>query len=474
MHKKTKILCTIGPSTKGVDNLVKLIDAGMDAARLNFSHGSYEDHEKAFNEIREASAKTGKPIAIIQDLQGPKIRVGKMPEDGAVLKDGSEFVITMEDLEVGDANRVSTTYKHLADEVKKDCSILLDDGYIILKVKSVKGGEIRTEVVKGGALKSAKGIVAPGCKSYAPSLSEKDINDLKFGLKLGVDAVAMSFVRSERDVFELKTAMKIFGKTAPIISKIERLEAVESIEAIIRESDGIMVARGDLGLEAPAEEVPVLQKAIISKCNYYGKPVITATQMLESMINNPRPTRAEASDVANAALDGTDCVMLSGETSVGKYPFDAVAYMANILKTIESKYPARPKEKYNPPKDNPENISDALGMASVALADQVDASAIIALTGSGYTPLKIAKYRPDIPIIALAEVEDALRFLSIVWGVSRMLAPKFDKPEEIYSKLNEILRDFKGIESGDNVVFVAGLSSDAVMPQNMLKVYEVD
>jgi pyruvate kinase len=444
----------------------------MDAARLNFSHGTHGEHKQTIEDIRKASEMTGREVAILQDLQGPKIRTGKVENDEVKLTDGQRFIITVDDIDVGNSERVATSYKPLVNEVKPGNTILLDDGYIILHVEEVNTPDIITKVVKGGKLKNNKGIITPGVASTAPTLSDKDISDLKFGLKAGVDAVALSFVRSERDVIELKTTMKIFGRGVPVIAKIERYEGYTDIEDIISESDGIMVARGDLGLEMPAERVPILQKEIIKRCNYHGKPVIVATQMLESMINNPRPTRAEASDVANAVLDGTDCVMLSGETSVGRYPFDAVDYMERIIGIVEEKF-SRENQQFKIPEKSIENISDALGKASCVISDQINAAGIVSLTMSGYTAANIAKYRPRIPIIALTDTVETMRHLSFVWGVHPKLVDGMDTPEDIFTQLSDIVVDMDFISMGDNLVFVAGLSANKVMPQNMIKVHEV-
>jgi pyruvate kinase len=470
--RRTKIICTIGPASSDLETLVALIDAGMDVARLNFSHGSHEVHKQTYENIREAARRRGKPIAILQDLQGPKIRTG-MVRDGAVkLEDGAGFIITMDDLEIGDEKRVSSSYKELANEVVAGNEILLDDGYLILKVDDVLGRDIHTTVVKGGILKNRKGIIIPGASISAPSMSEKDIEDLKFGLELGVDTVALSFVKSERDILELRTTMKLFGRTVPIIAKIERYEGIEDIEDIIEESNGIMVARGDLGLEMPAEEVPGLQKFIISRCNYYGKPVITATQMLESMIDNPRPTRAEASDVANAVIDGTDCVMLSGETSVGNYPLDTVSYMDRIIRNAE-KQQTRPLLHYDIPKDSDSNVADSIGRACRFIAEQIGASIIVSLTASGGTAKIIAKYRPQIPILALADSEETVRQLAFVWGVN---AKQFDPMPETEERLN-IIREkvlASGLaKKGEVAILTAGMPFKQKLSTNMLRVVQL-
>lgn len=467
--RKTKILCTIGPATEGVENLVRLIYSGMDAARLNFSHGSHEDHKRNIKHIREASNISGKYIPILLDLQGPKIRTAKVKNGKVELKDGSEFIISVNDIPLGDERMVGTEYKSLIHEVRPGHTILLDDGYIILEVKDIKGNNIVTEIKKGGILKNNKGIVVPGASSQAPSLSEKDIEDLQFGLKHGVDSVALSFVRSRRDIVELKTAMKIFKKEVPIIAKVERVEAYEHLDEIIDETSGIMVARGDLGLEMPAERVPKIQKEIITRCNYFGKPVITATQMLESMINNPRPTRAEASDVANAVIDGSDCLMLSAETSVGKYPFDAVSYMSKIISNMEEDYPfGNGKYKSN---NEDGDISDALGNAACMVADQINASAIVTLTSSAYTAKNVATYRPRVPIIAFSNDEAVCRRLSFIWGVIPQLVDHIEKPEDVLTGYRKELLEFDFINPGDYVVFVAGLTKNTPNFQNVIKVF---
>lgn len=470
MLKRTKILCTIGPSTNKVETLVELINVGMNAARLNFSHGTHQEHLEMISNIREASRITNKPISLIQDLQGPKIRTGKVENGKVHLEDGAEFTITIDDIEIGNSEKVSTNYKNLVKEVKAGNEILLDDGYMILKAIKVIGNDIHTRVIKGGVLKNNKGIVTPGVTSTAPSLSEKDLEDLKFGLEKGVDVVALSFVRSERDILELKTTMKIFKRQVPIIAKIERFEGVNSLEAILEEVDAIMVARGDLGLEMPTEQVPALQKEIIDKCNFFGKPVITATQMLESMINNPRPTRAEASDVANAVLDGTDCVMLSGETSVGKYPIDAVSYMCRIIKEIEKKYDFGHSRAFE--NQNTHEISDAMGQAATLIAEQIDAKAIVAYTGSTFTAKNISKYRPRIPIIGISDDEHIYNRLALVWGIDSKLIKEVDNPSDFELILKYITEEVEYINPGDRIVYIAGLSDD-LSPHNMIKVVEI-
>ncbi len=447
-----------------------LMEAGMDIARLNFSHGTHEKHAENIERIRRIAGELDRPIAILQDLQGPKIRTGPVPDGGVELQDGARFTITTEDIGEGSAERVSTGYAALTDDVGEGQTILLDDGYLVLHVNEVTDTEVRTTVEKGGILRSNKGIIVPGASISAPPLSDKDVADLRFGLESGVDAVALSFVRSERDIIELRTTMKLLGRSVPIIAKIERYEGISDIEDIVNESDGIMVARGDLGVEMPAEQVPVLQKRIIQRCNFYGKPVITATQMLESMIEHPRPTRAEASDVANAVLDGTDCVMLSAETSVGAYPRESVEYMDRVVRAIEEGEPRAHTMQHNVPQDMHLNVSDAIGRASVGIAEQIDAAAIVTLTTSGGTARVIAKYRPAVPILALTDNNDTYRQLAFTWGVRpRRIRPLSEFRYQL-SELREEVLASEEVSKGDYVVYSAGNPLQKRVSTNMLEV----
>lgn len=469
---KTKIICTLGPASSSVEKIQELANAGMNIARINFSHGKYSEHLEIIKNIRQAEANCGKTITILGDLQGPKIRIDRFEGGQCELKNGQEFIITSNKIEFGNNTIVSTNFEGLIEDAKNGKQILLDDGYIILDIVKIEANNIITKVRKGGILKDKKGIIIPDCSSSAPSITEKDLNDLKFAIENDVDAIAMSFVRKANDIVELRGAMKIFGKKLPIVAKIERKEAVDNLVSIVKEVDIIMVARGDLGLEMPAELVPLTQKEIIDRCNYYGKPVIVATQMLESMIKNPRPTRAEASDVANAVLDGADVLMLSGETSVGDYPVDAVEYMYKIISSVEMKYctidyePSTPKERLH-------DWSDALANSSCVLARQVGASAIISITGTGYTASNISKYRPCIPIIAITDSLSTKRYLNFTWGVQAVSVPKIDNRGSIYQNIGDILGELAFISKGDNIVFVAGLSSDEVIPQNIIKIYKI-
>lgn len=472
LPRKTKIICTIGPASSSVEILAKLILNGMDVARLNFSHGSHENHAELIANIRKASELTGKQVAILQDLQGPKIRLENIANGAVEIFDGDNFIITTEDLAEGSSLMASTSYKNLPKELKPGNTLLLDDGYLILTVEKIEGERVYTKIVKGGILKSRKGIIAPGVSFSAPSLSDKDIEDLKFGLSHGVDVVALSFVRNVRDIIELKTTMRIFGRPVPIIAKIERPEALKGINEILSESDGIMVARGDLGLELAPEEVPLIQKDLIKRSNYFGKPVITATQMMESMINNPRPTRAEASDIANAVLDGSDCVMLSAETGTGRYPLEAVDYMCRIIKTTEDKY-ANTDSLRKHFKNEDSDISDAIGKAACLLAEQINATAIVTLTSSTLTAKKIAKYRPKVPIIAITQDDHVHRRLNFVWGVSSIYVEQAIDFANNLESLKPYLLNCEFIHPDNLIVFVSGLAEQSFGIDNMVKVFNV-
>jgi pyruvate kinase len=456
-YTKTKIICTIGPATQNVDCMVELVNAGMDVARLNFSHGTQKDHLIAIKNIKEASERAEEPVAIIQDLCGPKIRTGKLKNKEIELKEGGRILFTVDDI-MGNEQRISTTYKALPADVKEGDVILLDDGNLSVKVISMTKTDVECLVTAGGILKENKGMNLPGVKLSAPALTEKDIDDLNFGLENGIDYVALSFVRYADDLRHLRSVIARRTKLkVPIIAKIEMKDAVDSIDEIIRESDAVMVARGDLGVEMMPEEVPILQKMIIRKCNEGGVPVIVATQMLESMIENPRPTRAEASDVANAVLDGADAVMLSAETSIGRYPASVVRTMDNIIRRAEMR-------KYDHlginqvPAEVQENVFDAVARAACVLARQVNAAAIVPITHSGATAIKISKYRPEARIVTVTGQERILRQLNLVWGVHGIESQDFIHDQDIaFRKIIERLKAEKFVEKGDFVVFTAGL-----------------
>jgi pyruvate kinase len=457
MQGKTRIICTLGPSTASIATLVELIRGGMDVARLNFSHGTHEEHRSLLTNLREAARRTGERVAVLQDLQGPKIRIGTFGSGQVTLAAGGRFTITTAEVE-GDATRVSTSYEGLPGDVHPGDLVLLDDGRIRLRAVETGSQEVVCEVLTGGVLSANKGINLPGVAVSAPSLTEKDLEDLRFGLEAGVDFVALSFVRSAADVRALRAAVTAAGRDTAIIAKIEKPQAVADIEAIAAEADGIMVARGDLGVELPPEDVPMLQKRIIRRCNAAGKPVIIATQMLESMIGSPTPTRAEASDVANAVVDGGDAVMLSGETSVGGYPLEAVRIMERIIRRVESER----QEGWRPPAEptgHTEERLDALGRAACVLADQMHAAAILIVTNSGQTARVISRYRPRPTIIAVTDRETILRRLSLHWGVRGLVIA----PESLAGDSDRALAHIRrrvleaGLASaGDYVVMLGG------------------
>ena len=474
MFGNTKIVCTIGPSSQAVDRLVTLIRAGMDVARLNFSHGSHDEHLGVIRNMGDASKQTGEAITILQDLSGPKIRTGVVKDHSVTLKEGQRFIFTIDET-VGDEKRVSTTYKALPKDVRKGDTILVDDGKIKMTVIGATTRDVQCEVLNGGILSDKKGMNLPGVKVSASSLTEKDLEDLKFGLANDVDYIALSFVRKGEDIKHLREVIIREGKKGikiPIIAKIEKPEAVENIDEIIAESDCIMVARGDLGVELPPEEVPLIQKMIVRKCNEAGKPVIIATQMLESMIESPRPTRAEANDVANAVLDGTDAVMLSAETSVGKYPIEAVTTMDKIIRQAETVRHDRLDER----EEGTRNVDrfDAIARAAAVLAKQLNATAIVPLTHSGSTALRISKYRPTAPILAITGRERILRRLNLVWGVRGLIVPGFEAAAETaFERIQDELLKLGYVQKGDYVVFTAGIPLMSKGTTNTIKVERI-
>lgn len=453
---RTKIICTIGPATESTEQLIRLIESGMDVARLNFSHGTYDEHASMIHNIREASKRTGEHIAILQDLCGPKIRTGQLKNKTVVLEKGSEIIFTTNDV-AGDEHCVTTTYKELPLDVQPGDAILLDDGKIRVEVLSKSDTDVRCRVVVGGKLGEHKGMNLPGVKLSTPSLTEKDIQDLAFGVQQGVDYVALSFVRSATDILLLRDHLKqIASHFIPIIAKIEMREAITAIDDIVREADAIMVARGDLGVEMPAEEVPLLQKMIVRKCNDAGKPVIIATQMLETMIDNPRPTRAEASDIANAVLDGADAVMLSGETSVGKYPIEAVAMMDTIIRTTEEQM-LKTRNDFRCTL-NTGNVLDAVAQSACLLADHVKAAAIIPITHSGGTARRLSRFRPAAKIIAVTGEERVLRRLNLVWGVQGIVITDYiGNADAILQRVKSQLKAEGFLKEGDYIVFTMGI-----------------
>lgn len=468
-NRKTKIVCTLGPASDSEDKIRSLIEAGADVFRLNFSHGTHDEHEKEIKIIRHLEEVTGKRFAIVQDLQGPKIRVGRI--DGTMeLKNGETVTLTTDDI-VGKGKTIPVVYDGICKDVKESDRILMDDGLLELKVKSVSGKRIQCEVVNGGPLTSHKGINLPGVNVSIPSLTEKDIQDLEFGVRHEVDFIALSFVRHVSDVLELRDLLAELKGGQGIIAKIEKPEAVDEIDSIIEASDAIMVARGDLGVEVPIEEVPILQKIIIHKCNEYGKPVITATQMLDSMIREPRPTRAEATDVANAVFDGTDAVMLSGETSAGHFPVEAVKTMVSIVKMAESRLGlVERKLNYKTVRDD---FTDAIAEAACSLAQYVDASFIIPVTNTGTTARALSKYRPQVPVYAITESVDVARKLLLIWGVSPVEVESIPDTDAMLAKVSSILKSSSLASPGDTYVLTAGTPILARGTTNTLRIEKI-
>jgi pyruvate kinase len=471
---RTKIVCTIGPASHESAILKALIKAGMDVARLNMSHGEVEFHHDNIQLIRRLSEELKKPVAILADLQGPKLRVGNMPAEGVSLADGDILVLTTEPI-VGAPGRVPVQYEGLHEAVKPGDRILIDDGLIELEVTKVRGSDILTKVVTGGVLFSNKGMNLPRASLAIPAITEKDREDLKFALEEQVDWIALSFVRTPEEVYELKDLIRehsAFGRSTPVIAKIEKPEAVDNIDAIINAADGIMVARGDLGIEMSTEAVPMIQKTIIIKCNKMGKPVITATQMLDSMIRNPRPTRAEASDVANAILDGSDAIMLSGETAAGKYPVLAVETMARIACETEIAQEALPIREI--PAHPGRSFAQAVAHATVDTATDLSASAIVAPTVSGETACTIARYRPHCPIIAVTPNPVTQHRLMLVWGVYPILAERSETTDQVISDAVEAAQKNGYVSEGDIVIVTGGSAGYGVGTTNMMKVHLIE
>ena len=469
-ERSTKIVCTIGPASETPEMLEKLIDAGMNIARINFSHGSHKEHAAKIKAIREISAQKNKPVAILQDLTGPKIRIGKMQHD-VQLESGNQFTL-FKNNRPGDEVGVSTTYPDIVKTVEVGDTVLLADGAIHLEVAARHADRIECTVVVGGVLSSNKGINLPSRSLAIPSLTEKDKKDLEFGIKHGVDFVALSFVRSPDDVNKVKTILDYFRVDIPVISKIEKHEAIGAIDDIIDASDGIMVARGDLAVETALERVPMVQKHIIGKCNRKGKPVITATQMLQSMVDSPRPTRAEATDIANAVLDGTDAVMLSEETAMGKYPQRAVDTMHRIVveteKSFASRLDLKPQES-----GGAVSIQAAVSHSAYLMANQLDAAAIVTPTQSGSSARMVARFRPKQPIIALCTSETVQRQLCAVWGVYPYFAKEVAETERILDLSKTAAIDYGFAKSGDRIIITAGWPIGVIGSTNLIKVEEI-
>jgi pyruvate kinase len=453
MDKKVKIVCTIGPATESTEKLTELVNAGMNVMRLNFSHGDFAEHQNRVDNLKKVMKATGKTVAILQDLGGPKIRIGTFKNGGTILKEGETFTLTTDDVD-GTDDKVHVNYDLLPKEVQKGGIIMLRDGRLKLEVLKIKGNDIVCKVIIGGELKNKKGVNVPGAELSISSLTDKDRADLAFGIKNKVDFIALSFVRRASDIYELRDLLKKAGSDAKIIAKIETPEAMNVIDEIITATDAVMVARGDLAIEIPAEEVPLAQKLIINKCNAVGKPVITATQMLESMIKSPVPTRAEVSDIANAIIDGTDAIMLSEETTFGDYPAEAVSMMTKIAKRVEAEVYTRDTiAEYNEAHD----ITDVISQAAVRSAHSIGASLIVALTRTGRTARMIARYRPAERILALTDVQEHANALMLTFGCYPYVAKTFKNVEEIMDVVRKSALENKLAEKGDKVIIVAGM-----------------
>lgn len=472
--RKTKIVCTIGPASESVEKLTQLIEAGMNVARLNFSHGDFQEHGQRIQNIREAAEKTGKTVAILLDTKGPEIRTNNMLEGAIELRAGENIIISMNEVE-GTAEKFSVTYAGLIEDVHTGSKILLDDGLIGLEVTKIDkaNSEIHTKILNSGTLKNKKGVNVPGVSVNLPGITEKDAQDIIFGIEQGVDFIAASFVRRASDVLEIRQLLEEHNASyINIIPKIENQEGVDNIDEILEISDGLMVARGDLGVEIPAEEVPLVQKKLIKECNAQGKPVITATQMLDSMQRNPRPTRAEASDVANAIFDGTDAIMLSGETAAGSYPVEAVQTMHNIASRAESALDHK-EILSNRSKDNEHNITDAIGQSVAHTALNLDVNAIITPTESGHTARMISKYRPKAPIVAVTSNDYVSRRLSLTWGVYPQIGQKASTTDDMLDIAVEESVNSGIVASGDLVVITAGVPVGEAGTTNLMKIHVV-
>lgn len=470
--RKTKIVCTIGPSSESLENTKKLIQAGMNVARLNFSHGDFEEHGNRIKNIGLANKELGTSVAILLDTKGPEIRLGKLKEEPIELVQGDAITLTTEEI-LGDRTRIPVTYTNLPNDLSVGSTVLIDDGLIGLTVESIEGTEIHCRIVNSGPIKSKKGVNVPGVKISLPGITEKDANDIVFGIEQGIDFIAASFVRKASDVLEIRELLEKHNAShIQIISKIENQEGVDNLDEILEVSDGLMVARGDLGVEIPAEEVPLVQKMMIKKCNRAGKPVITATQMLDSMQRNPRPTRAEASDVANAIFDGTDAIMLSGETAAGKYPVESVQTMSRIAERAESALEYR--EIFTKQANAQQtSVTEAISQAVANSALDLNAKAIITSTQSGFTARMVSKYRPKAPIIAVTPDEKVMKRLALGWGVIPVKGADADTTDAMFENAVEGAMNTGILSLGDTVVITAGVPVGRAGTTNLMKIHHI-
>ncbi|MEU2223640.1 pyruvate kinase [Streptomyces sp. NPDC018347] len=470
--RRAKIVCTLGPATDSYDQIKALVEAGMDVARFNLSHGTRAEHEERYQRVRKAADETGRSVGVLADLQGPKIRLGRFAEGPVLLERDDSFTITVEDGVEGDRHRCGTTHAGLAADVTPGERVLVDDGKVCLEVTAVDGPRVRTRVVEGGVVSDHKGLNLPGVAVSVPALSEKDEDDLRWALRTGFDVIALSFVRSADDIDDVHRIMAEEGRRLPVIAKVEKPQAVQNLEGIVAAFDGLMVARGDLGVEMPLEQVPIVQKRAIKLARRNAKPVIVATQMLDSMIENSRPTRAEASDVANAILDGTDAVMLSGETSVGKYPVETVRTMAKIVTAVEEEVLA----KGLPPltdRNKPRTQGGAVARAAAEMGDFLDAKFLVAFTQSGDTARRLSRYRSPIPLLAFTPEPATRSQLSLTWGAETFLGPHVDSTDAMVEQVDELLLEYGRCARGDVVVITAGSPPGVSGSTNMVRVHHI-
>jgi pyruvate kinase len=465
--RRGKIVCTLGPATSTDESVRALVEAGMDFARMNFSHGDHRDHKVAYDRVRVASDATGRAVGVLADLQGPKIRLGRFADGSTYWIDGETVRITVADC-IGSHDRVSTTYKQLAQDAAPGDRVLVDDGNVGLVVNDIDGDDVVCTVTEGGPVSNNKGMSLPGMSVSAPALSAKDIDDLEFALHLGIDMVALSFVRSPSDVELVHQVMDRVGRRVPVIAKLEKPEAIDNLEAVVLAFDAVMVARGDLGVELPLEEVPLVQKRAIQVARENAKPVIVATQMLESMIENSRPTRAEASDVANAVLDGADALMLSGETAVGKHPLAAVQTMARIVCAVEENSTAAP-----PLTHVPRTKRGVISYAARDIGERLDAKALVAFTQSGDTVRRLARLHTPLPLLAFTPLPEVRSQLAMTWGTETFIVPTMQSTDGMIRQVDKSLLDLGRYKRGDLVVIVAGAPPGTVGSTNLIHVHRI-
>ena len=469
--RKTKIVCTIGPASEKPELLEKLIIAGMNVVRLNFSHGTYDEHKVRIESVKKIREKLNKPIPIMLDTKGPEIRLGKFKAPFVEIFSGKHFTLTTRDIE-GDATIAGISYMNLTKEVSKGSKILIADGTIELEVMDYNDTDVRCEIITGGILSDRKNVNIPGAISKLPAITENDISDINFGIDNDIDLIAASFIRKASDIIEIKKVLESRNALGiKVIAKIENQEGVDNVDEILKVADGLMVARGDLGVEIPTEDIPLAQKLLISKANSYGKPVITATQMMESMIKNPRPTRAEVTDIANAIFDGTDAVMLSGETAVGLYPLETVTTMAAVAERTEKALDY--KKNLDKKMKDKMTVTNAISLAGCSVASDLNASAIISPTQSGYTARMVSKYRPQAPIIAATPDVKVARSLNISFGINPIIISATESTDEIIQNSVEKAVELGFIKKDDLIIITAGIPVGTVGTTNLIKVHVV-